>query len=101
SITTFDFLQLMEQTLPGLAAKVNAQAWLHGEGVPPGAPQPRSSRLDQVRALAGRVPPEEQARSWKPMEWVLYLDATEHPASPDLIAELDRRFQLTRSGNYE
>ncbi|HZN95154.1 MAG TPA: M1 family metallopeptidase [Myxococcales bacterium] len=101
SITTADFLELLEKTLPGLAEKVNAQAWLHGEGIPAGAPQPRSRRLDDVRALAGKMPPPEQARAWTPLEWVLYLEATEHPAPPELTAELDRRYQLTGSGNYE
>jgi len=101
SNTTADFLRLLEETLPGLAAKVDAEAWLHGEGVPAGAPRPRSRRLDEVRALAGKMPPAERARAWNPLEWVLYLEATESPAPADLIAELDRQYQLTRSGNHE
>ena len=101
SITSTEFLQLLEKTLPGLAARVDADTWLHGEGVPAGAPRPSSRRLDELRALAGTVPEPEQARGWKPMEWVLYLDATPRPAPAELFAELDRRFQLTSSGNYE
>jgi leukotriene A-4 hydrolase/aminopeptidase len=101
SITTKDFLKLLEETLPGLAKKVDADAWLHGEGIPPGAPQPHSKKLDAVRALAGKVPSAEQVKAWNPMEWVLYLEATEHPAPATLISELDQRYHLTKSANYE
>ncbi|HVE86453.1 MAG TPA: M1 family metallopeptidase [Myxococcales bacterium] len=101
SITTAQFLTLLEEVLPGVAARVHADAWLHGEGVPAGAPQPRTRRLDELRAQAGTAPSPEQARGWKPMEWVLYLEATPRPAPAGLCEELDRRFHLTGSANSE
>lgn len=101
SITTRDFLRLLEETLPGLAKKVDADAWLHGEGIPPGAPQPHSKKLDELRAWAGKMPPLDVAKAWKPNEWVLYLEATEHPAPAALISDLDQHFHLTKSTNYE
>jgi hypothetical protein len=103
SITSEDFLRLLEATLPGIAAKAGAEQWLHGEGIPENAPRPRSKRLDELRALAeaGTAPGAEEARRWKPLEWVLYLEAAPHPARAGLCEELDGRFQLTLSGNYE
>jgi hypothetical protein len=101
AITSDDFVKTLERELPGAFAAVDGNAWLDGAGVPPGAPVPRSTRLDAVRALGDRAPGDEVAAKLTPTEWQLYLDALPRPAAPSLLAELDHRFALTRSGNYE
>jgi len=101
AITTEDFVRTIERELPGVLDAVDGEAWIDGAGVPGNAPSPRSSRLDAVRALGSAAPPDEIAHKLGPTEWQLYLDALPRPASASLLDELDRRFALTRSGNYE
>jgi leukotriene A-4 hydrolase/aminopeptidase len=101
SITTGDFLSLLEETLPGLADRVGADRWLHGAGVPEDAPRPRSARLETVERVAGQIPDEALARRWIPAEWVLFLEGTPRPVPGGWCEALDRTYQLTRSGNFE
>jgi aminopeptidase N len=100
AITTDDFVALAERELPGALGRVNAAAWLDGAGIPDGAPAPRSARLEELAALAG-APSDEQARRFSPTEWQLYLDGRARPAPHALLDELERRFHLTASRNYE
>jgi aminopeptidase N len=101
SITSDDFVRTLERELPGTFDKVDGHAWLEAGGVPANAPEPQSTRLDAVRALGSRAPDDELARRFSPTEWELYLDGIPRPADPALLGDLDRRFNLTRSTNYE
>ncbi len=101
AITTADFAALVEEALPGVLAKVGGEEWMHAPGVPANAPAPRSQRLEALERIGARVPTEAEARTFTPTEWQLYLEALPHPAERALVDELDRRFQLTRSTNYE
>ena len=56
SITTEELLELVRTELPGALEAVNAPRWIDGEGVPPGAPAARSSRLEQVERLRSPGP---------------------------------------------
>jgi aminopeptidase N len=98
AITTDDFVAHFERALPGVLAKVEASAWLDGEGVPANMPVPHSERLAAVVAMGARVP--ERDIGWTPIEWQLYLDAMPRPAT-EQCAQLDERFDLTASTNYE
>jgi leukotriene A-4 hydrolase/aminopeptidase len=101
AITSDDFVRALEDELPGVFDQVEGRAWLDGAGVPPNAPPPRSTRLDNVRALvqAGRVPTDGEAARLSPTEWQLYLDGLPRPST--LCAELDKTFSLNASRNYE
>ncbi|MBI5549125.1 MAG: M1 family metallopeptidase [Deltaproteobacteria bacterium] len=101
SITTEDFTALVDKELPGVLAKVNAQEWIDGPGVPANAPLARSARLEALQALGTNLPADEVAKRWTPTEWSLYLESLPHPSSREACAELDRRFSLGKSGNYE
>src|SRR5262249_2372171 len=39
SITTEEFLEFLEQEMPGLAERAGAGEWVHGTGMPAGVPQ--------------------------------------------------------------
>jgi leukotriene-A4 hydrolase len=97
--TTQDFTALVEQELPGVLAGIGADAWLHGPQLPDERWEPKSERLARVRAAAGRVPEVDEAGTWSPAEWQLYLEATPHAFAH--CAELDARFGLTGSKNPE
>ncbi|HEY3445478.1 MAG TPA: M1 family metallopeptidase [Myxococcales bacterium] len=101
SITTEDFTAFVEKALPGALAKVDAKAWIDGPGIPANAPKARSAKLEALQALGTKAPTEALAKSWTPAEWSLYLEALPQPAPRELCEELDRRFALGKSGNYE
>lgn len=101
SITTEDFTCFVQDQLPGVLEKVKAQEWIDGPGVPGNAPKARSSKLEALQALGAKAPADALAKSWTPAEWSLYLEALPHPAPRALCEELDRRFALGTSGNYE
>jgi len=101
SIDSDDFCRLVERELPGALDRVDARAWLDGAGVPPSAPAPRSRLLAEIEALRGALPDEAQARRWSPTEWQLYLELQPLPSPRALVDELDGKWRLTDSGNWE
>jgi hypothetical protein len=82
-------------------AKVDSKAWIDGAGVPANAPRARSAKLEALQALGSQIPSDELAKSWKPTEWTLWLEAMPHPSPLEQCAEIDRRFHLGQSGNFE
>jgi leukotriene-A4 hydrolase len=101
AITTEQFVEFADAELPGVLPTVQADAWLHAPGVPNNAPVSASGRLDAIEALDGAPPPDELARSWSPIEWQLYLETLPPTLDSAACAELDARFQLTGSPNYD
>ncbi|NVI98047.1 M1 family metallopeptidase [Myxococcus sp. AM009] len=101
ALTTEEFVAFAEKELPGVLTKVDAEAYLHRPGVPPGAPSPRSLRLEAMDALRGKVPTLEQAKDWTPAEWQLYLESLPQQTPRDVFQQLDSRFSLTQSRNSE
>lgn len=101
ALTTEEFVAFAEKELPGVLTKVDAEAYLHRPGVPPGAPSPRSLRLETMDALRGKVPTPEQAKDWTPAEWQLYLESLPQETPRDVFQQLDARFSLTQSRNSE
>ncbi len=99
AITTEDFLAHIEKGLPGALAKVNAPAWLDGEGLPANAVTAKSSRLAAIEALGTNLPPAEI--TWSATEWALYLENLPRPLPEATLTALDTRFHLTESGNYD
>lgn len=99
--TTDDFLAHFDAELPGVLAKVDAPAWVDGPGLPKNHPVPKSSRLDAVMALGGRLPEASQVAAWTPTEWQLFLDAFTRPAPLETLRALDERFALSKSKNPE
>ena len=101
AITTDDFTRHFEAAHPGVLARVGADAWLDGPGVPANAPAPRSEKLAAIERLGGVLPGDDVVRRWSPIEWQLFLDSVPRPASRELCTTLDERYALTRSTNFE
>jgi aminopeptidase N len=99
SITTEELVEFLEQQLPGALERVHARDYLHGEGMPKSAPEPRSRRLTELLALPPALPGPGARLS--PLEWPLYLDRMPHPAAQATCAALDERFALSASHNSE
>ncbi len=101
SITTDDFLAFAQKHLPGALEKIDAAKWIDGVGVPANAPQAWSSKLETLQALGTTPPTADQVKAWTATEWSLYLESLPHPSPVESCAELDRRFGLGKSGNFE
>ncbi len=99
--TTDDFLALVERQIPGLLAKVDADAWIDGPGLPAVYWKPESTRLAAVQKVAGRVPTEGETKAWSATEWQLYLEAMPKPSPEAVCKELDAKYALTTSTNPE
>ena len=124
SITTDQFEDYLKQNLlktnPTLAAKVPVDEWINQPGIPANAPKPSSPAFAEVEAQArrwldgkfeaGQIP----TAKWTTQEWLHFLQTVQaavgaqssssasiaqQPAGR--MAELDRAFHLTRSGNSE
>ncbi len=106
SITSGEFLAFLEAELPGLAAKVRADEWMNGIGLPENAPVFESEALEKLSGLAARFPEgarpstSEVAR-WTPAEKLVYLQRIPRPAPPAACAALDGLLGLSSQGNWE
>jgi hypothetical protein len=106
SITSEEFMAFLEQELPGTAAAVNADAWLHETGMPSNAPVFKSAKLDELIGSAeafagGRHPTAEQIDGWNSNELLVFMQHLPPQLDRELLAWLDRSFKLTQRGNYE
>ena len=120
SITTDQFVAYLKQNLldryPALAARVPVDEWINQPGIPSSAPQPTSPAFARVEAegkrwLRGEITVSQlPTPKWTTHEWLHFLQSLERNAgaapvssgSPAVrMAELDRVFHLTRSGNSE
>jgi len=125
SIVTDQFVAYLKQNLldkdPALAARVPVDEWINKPGIPASAPKPTSEAFAQVeeqaqRWLRGEIAVEKiPTAKWSTHEWLQFLKFVQDryagvtPASSGSadgspaarMAELDRAFNLTRSGNSE
>ena len=106
SITTEEFLGFLEGELPGLAARVDARAWLYEPGLPPNAPVFRSERKDALVALGqgfarGERPGASTIAGWTTAETLVYLQSLPREVDEAGCAWLDAAMGLTGRGNHE
>jgi hypothetical protein len=96
SIVTQDFLDLLEQKLPGLAAKAGALRFIDEAGLPPDAPQARSSQLSSLSQSASRG---ELREGLGPTELLVYLQQVPH--EKELLERLDVLYKLSTRRSLE
>lgn len=106
SITTEQFCAFVEETFPGLLAKVGADEWLNKPGLPKDAPRFVSRRLEDLTALArawteGKRPDPAAMKAWSPAELLIYLQKLPRVLSGEDCARLDADLGLTARGNHE
>jgi hypothetical protein len=109
SLTTDTFLAFLDARLlqrdPDRARQIDVAAWVRGQGVPADAPVPDSALFAAVEQAiadwsAGKPPAELATSGWVTQQWMRFLGGLQKPGKEQL-AELDRAFHFTRSGNSE
>jgi aminopeptidase N len=109
SLTTDTFLAFLDARLlqrdPDRARQIDVAAWVRGQGVPADAPVPDSALFAAVEQAiadwsAGKPPAELATSGWVTQQWLRFLGGLQKPGKEQL-AELDRAFHFTRSGNSE
>jgi leukotriene A-4 hydrolase/aminopeptidase len=106
SITSEEFLQFLDEKLPGISAQVLAPQWLYETGMPPNAPVFTSAKLEELTALAqawtaGKRPSAAQLQQWGPREVLVFLQRLPRQLDTASLAWLDAQLGLTGRGNYE
>jgi leukotriene-A4 hydrolase len=106
SITSEQFIAFLERELPGTAAAVHADAWLHETGMPSDAPIFKSEKLDELTAAAeafpgGVRPAPQQIGDWDSNQLLIFLQHLPRQLDRESLGWLDRSFGLTERGNYE
>jgi leukotriene A-4 hydrolase/aminopeptidase len=107
SITTDRFVAYLKQHLLEGKEFPHLDDWLHRPGLPPNAPRPQSDAFIKVDSvvnhwLAGKMPVTRiPARSWTTHETLHFLRALPSDLGKQHMAELDRAFAFTRTGNSE
>jgi leukotriene-A4 hydrolase len=110
SITSEDFTRYLQAHLgkshPELA-KVPIEEWIYQPGIPANAPQPKSDAFTKVDAGAkawasGAKPAAQlQTKGWTTQEWLHFLKALPAKMDSSHLADLDKQFRFTASGNIE
>lgn len=106
SITTEEFMDFLERKLPGVAARVGAQDWVYGTGLPANSPAFKSDTLERLEFLSsgwaeGRRPESGEVEKWGPDEVLIYLQGLPRELKLDECRWLDETFGLMGQGNYE
>ncbi len=101
SITTQQFLEFLEERLPGLAARVEALRWIDEPGLPASAPVPASARLEELRSLASRAAAELPPATLTPTELLVMLQALPAGLPAAALHALDGRFGLSDRRSLE
>jgi leukotriene-A4 hydrolase len=110
SITTEDFVGYLRKNLfnasPDLARQIDIDTWLSNPGLPESAPRPQSEAFDKVSKvsstwLAGKLTTAEiPVKDWSTQETLHFLRSV-GKIEPARMADLDRSFHFTQSGNAE
>jgi aminopeptidase N len=111
-ITTAAFLSDVRAHLvrgdAAIEAKLQLDDWVYKPGLPANAVEPQSQALELVQAdaaafAAGTPAPSLKAKAsaWSTQEWQYFLGKLPDTLSPAQLADLDRTFALSRTGNSE
>ncbi len=111
SITTADFADYLQANLlharPAVAKKIDIEEWIEKPGLPERRHEPVSDAFEKIEAhaaewLEGAVSAEAlPTGGWTTQHWLHFLRTLPDELAAGRMAELDRAFRLTASGNSE
>ena len=76
---SYDATQVVAFARERLPGAVDYDEWLHGAGLPAGAPAVASPLLDAVSAIGQAAPEPDLAAAWSADEWQVYLAGLQPP----------------------
>ena len=90
----------------GEEARINPSAWIYQPGIPANVPTVRSDAFAAVERQveswkAGAAASTLSTGNWSTHEWLRFLRALPETIPATRLAELDRTFKLSSSGNSE
>jgi leukotriene-A4 hydrolase len=99
SITTAEALDYIRRELldryPDESRAIPLDEWVFEPGLPSSAPRARSEALEKV------AEGPNEAEIWNTQQWLEYLQTLQRPVPWQQMKDLDDRFHLTGTGNYE
>ncbi len=111
SLTTERFVKELYTNLITKGSKEDKQLdldnWIYKPGLPGGMEQPLSSRFDEVKKIAASYLNKEisvdqiNSAKWTSHEYQQFLRSIKATVTLDQMAELDQKFNFTKSGNSE
>lgn len=111
SLTTERFVKELYSGLIEKGSKedkaINVDGWVYGTGLPAGFEAPVSSRFEEVNKIATAYLNKQtsvdqiDASKWTSHEFQEFLRMVKKDITLDQMAELDRKFNFTNSGNSE
>ncbi len=110
SITTAQFVEDLRTNLIGKGTTedkyLRINEWVYGAGLPDNAPEIGSAAFRRVDSLiqkfnAGAAASTIPAKDWTTQEWLHLLGALPDTLSAKQLADIDKTFGLSRSGNSE
>jgi leukotriene-A4 hydrolase len=111
SITTETFVSYLKKNLldanPQTASRVNVDEWIYKAGLPKDAPEPKSDAFQKVETqaqnyLGGKLAANQiQTKDWTTQEWLHFLKTLPQDLGEEKMREIDRAFNLTKTGNSE
>nr|XP_007142660.1 hypothetical protein PHAVU_007G005900g [Phaseolus vulgaris]ESW14654.1 hypothetical protein PHAVU_007G005900g [Phaseolus vulgaris] len=106
SIDTETFIDFLKANIPGIENQIDIVLWTEGTGIPPDACEPDSTIYKLIVSLAnefinGRMPREDEVDGWQGQEWELYLDNLPKSIEASQLVDLDSRYKLSESKDYE
>jgi leukotriene-A4 hydrolase len=105
--TTEDFVAFLRGRLPQVEEQLDLALWIHGEALPPEAPQFDRSVFTASEAAAADFAAGRRAASalgadrWTTDEWLHFFGALPAELPVQKLAELDAAWALTDRGNAE
>ncbi|MBX7170619.1 MAG: M1 family metallopeptidase [Pyrinomonadaceae bacterium] len=111
SITTETFVDYLDQNLlqkyPNIVSLDEVNEWTEKPGLPKTAPSPKSDAFEKVAAQAKNfmdgkaLSIQRMQKDWSTQEWLHFLKSMPENLGAAKMAELDKMFNFTNSGNSE
>ncbi|WP_114781569.1 M1 family metallopeptidase [Botryobacter ruber] len=110
STNTDRFLEFLRTELikgdEKLARKINIEGWVFSPGLPKDHLVPASKRFEQVEQAYnswknGTPAAQLNTKDWSSHEWLHFIRMLPEPMTTQQMAELDKAFHFTNSGNSE
>ena len=109
-MTTEQFIEQLQSNLLDKErvniGKVKIEEWIYQPGLPEDAPVPQSDRFANVdkqveKFVAGTPASQLDTAQWSSHEWLHFVRALPLELNNDRLAELDKTFGFTQTGNSE